>query len=298
MSEDRRLLQDLVLARSTTQRASHLREDPEALAGLTDRLFVHVGPQGARIDGTALVWESVPCSDHPVTFLGIEGDTAYFACHHVAAGDPDEWRDLRQIGSRLEARDVGLMVSAVALDNWRRSHAHCGRCGSPTADAHAGWARKCLDCDHLHFPRTDPAVIVLVRDGDDRALLGRQAQWAEGWFSTLAGFVEAGETAEAAVVREVREESGVHITADSVDYLGSQPWPFPSSLMLGYHAWTDDPSTNPDGEEIAEVRWLSRDELRTACQSGEVRLPPRISIARMLIERWFGEPIPNEWGRN
>jgi NAD+ diphosphatase len=139
---------------------------------------------------------------------------------------------------------------------------------------------------------------VLVRDPDDRALLGRQAQWADGWFSTLAGFVEAGETAEAAVVREVREESGVQITRDSVQYLGSQPWPFPSSLMLGYHAWTDDPTTDPDGEEIAEVCWLSRDELRSACQSGEVRLPPRISMARMLIERWFGEPIPNEWGRN
>ncbi|MBM3668386.1 MAG: NAD(+) diphosphatase [Actinobacteria bacterium] len=298
MSEDRRLLQDLVLAQSTTQRAGHLREDPEALAGLTDRLFVHVGPQGARIDGAALVWETIPCPDNAVTFLGVEGDTAFFACHHVASEEPDGWRDLRQIGSRLEARDVGLMVSAVALDNWRRSHAHCGRCGTQTWDADAGWARRCPECDHLHFPRTDPAVIVLVRDGDDRALLGRQAQWAEGWFSTLAGFVEAGETAEAAVVREVREESGVHITPDSVHYLGSQPWPFPSSLMLGYHAWTDDPSTDPDGEEIAEVRWLSRDELRSACQSGEVRLPPRISIARMLIERWFGEPIPSEWGRN
>lgn len=298
MSEDRRLLQDLVLSRSTTQRAGHLRENPDALAALADRQYVHVGPRGARIDGSALVWEPVPCRDHPVSFLGVEGSTAYFSCHHGEGEESDEWRDLRQIGSRLEARDVGLMVSAVALDNWRRSHAHCGRCGAPSEDAHAGWARRCPDCDHLHFPRTDPAVIVLVRDGDDRALLGRQAQWAEGWFSTLAGFVEAGETAEAAVVREVREESGVHITLDSVHYLGSQPWPFPSSLMLGYHAWTEDPTTNPDGEEIAEVRWLSRDELRTACQSGEVRLPPRISIARMLIERWFGEPIPSEWGRN
>lgn len=298
MSEDRRLLHDLVLAQSTTQRAGHLRENPDALAELTERQYVHVGPRGARVDGNALVWEAAPCLEHAVSFLGVEGATAYFSCHHGEGEESEEWRDLRQIGSRLEARDVGLMVSAVALDNWRRSHAHCGRCGSASEDTHAGWARRCPACEYLHFPRTDPAVIVLVRDPDDRALLGRQAQWAEGWFSTLAGFVEAGETAEAAVVREVREESGVHITPDSVHYLGSQPWPFPSSLMLGYHAWTEDPSTDPDGEEIAEVRWLSREELRAACQSGEVRLPPRISIARMLIERWFGEPIPREWGRN
>ena len=152
----------------------------------------------------------------------------------------------------------------------------------------------------MHFPRTDPAVIVLVRDPDDRALLGRQGRWTEGWFSTLAGFVEAGESAEAALRREVREESGIVIGSDphAIAYLGSQPWPFPASIMLGYHAWTDDPDTlEPDGEEIVETRWLSREELASACSTGEVRLPPDISIARRLIERWYGGPLPGDWSR-
>lgn len=296
MSQDHHLLEDLVLARTGTERAGHLREDAQALALHEERRYLHVGPRGARVAVDAIVWEDDPCVGNPVTFLGLESSTAYFACHHDD-DDRDDWRDLRHVGSRLEARDVGLVVSAVALDNWRRSHLFCGRCGGRTQDVQAGWARRCPVCEFVHFPRTDPAVIALVRDRDDRALLGRQTRWAPGWFSTLAGFVEAGETAEAAVVREVREESGVVIEPGSIRYLGSQPWPFPSSLMLGYHAWTDDPTTNPDGDEIAEIRWFAREELRQACVSGDVRLPPRVSIARMLIERWFGEELPNEWGR-
>jgi NAD+ diphosphatase len=142
-------------------------------------------------------------------------------------------------------------------------------------------------------------VIVLVRDRDDRALLGRQARWAEGWFSTLAGFVESGESAEAAVRREVHEESGVVIAdgPDDLRYLGSQPWPFPCSLMLGYHAWTDDPRIQVDGVEIAEARWFTRDELAAACTSGDVRLPPPVSIARRLVERWYGAELPGDWSR-
>ncbi|MGA0209023.1 MAG: NAD(+) diphosphatase, partial [Candidatus Nanopelagicales bacterium] len=144
-----------------------------------------------------------------------------------------------------------------------------------------------------------PAVIVLVRDEHDRALLGRQVRWEPTWFSTLAGFVEAGESAEAAVRREVREESGVSIGDEARDlvYLGSQPWPFPASLMLGYHAWAADPSIEVDGEEIAEARWFTREELATACESGDISLPPDVSIARKLIERWFGSALPGEWSR-
>lgn len=296
MSQDHHLLEDLVLARTTTQRAGYLRDDAEALAEFRERQFLHVGPRGTRVTVDAVVWESDPCDGKTITFLGVEGSTAFFACHHDE-DEHDDWRDLRQVGSRLDDRDVGLVVSAVALDNWRRAHRFCGRCGSPMQDAQSGWAKRCTHCDYLHFPRTDPAVIALVRDREDRALLGRQSRWAPGWFSTLAGFVEAGETAEAAVLREVREESGVHIDPGSIRYLGSQPWPFPSSLMLGYHAWTDDPATKPDGDEIAEVRWFTRDELREACDTKDVLLPPRVSIARMLIERWFGDRLPQEWGR-
>ena len=140
-------------------------------------------------------------------------------------------------------------------------------------------------------------MIVLVRDDRDRALLARQRRWEAGWFSTLAGFVEAGESAEAAVVREVREEAGVILDESRVQYLASQPWPFPGSLMLGYHAWSLTTEVEPDGDEIAEARWFTRDDLRAACETGEVLLPPRISIARALIEEWFGEVLPGNWIR-
>lgn len=191
------------------------------------------------------------------------------------------------------------MVTAIALDNWSRTHTRCPRCGGPTSFAEAGWSRRCVVDETSHFPRTDPAVIVLVIDRQDRALLGRQGRWEPGWMSTLAGFVESGESAEAALRREVLEEAGVRIGAGAGDiaYLGSQPWPFPNSLMLGYHAWTDDVDAVPDGEEIVEVRWYSRDEMRAACESGELLLPPQVSIARKLIERWYGTTLPGNWGR-
>jgi NTP pyrophosphohydrolases containing a Zn-finger, probably nucleic-acid-binding len=191
------------------------------------------------------------------------------------------------------------MVTAVALDNWSRTHRHCPRCGGALTWREAGWSRRC-DADEVsHFPRTDPAVIVLVRDEQDRALLGRQGRWEPTWYSTLAGFVEAGESAEAAVRREVAEESGVRIgaAASDIQYLGSQPWPFPASLMLGYHAFAEDPKIDVDGEEIVHARWFSREELAAACESGEISLPPQVSIARKLIERWFGAPLPGDWSR-
>lgn len=207
------------------------------------------------------------------------------------------WRDLRGIGADLNARDAGLLTTTVALARWHDGHVRCTRCGEPTVPAAAGWMRICPAEGIEHYPRTEPAVIVVVRDPDDRALLGRRAEWASGWFSALAGFVEAGESAEAAVVREAEEEAGVRCDPRRLEYLGSQPWPFPASLMLGYHAWTDDASVRPDGEEIADVRWFTRAELIDGCASGEVRLPPRVSIARHLVERWVGQVLPGDWSR-
>jgi NAD+ diphosphatase len=165
--------------------------------------------------------------------------------------------------------------------------------------AAGGWVRQCPADSSEHYPRTDPAVIMLVRDEFDRALLGHQSIWPDAMFSTLAGFVEPGETAEAAVRREVLEESGIVIGSDPDDvvYLGSQPWPFPSSLMLGYHARAASSDVTVDGVELSEARWFSRDELRVACTEGSVRIPPPISIARRLIERWYGEPMPSSWTR-
>jgi NAD+ diphosphatase len=193
---------------------------------------------------------------------------------------------LRALGDTLVGADAGLLLHALALGNWHEQHQRCSRCGAPTTAALGGHLRRCPDgCEH--YPRTDPAVIALVVDGDDRALLGHQARWPDRWFSTLAGFVEAGESAEQALFREIEEEVGIRI--DSARYLGSQPWPFPSSLMLGYRAAVagTGPQPQPDGLEIAEARWFSRAQLREEADAGLVRLPPRLSIASKLINDWL-----------
>lgn len=207
------------------------------------------------------------------------------------------WAGLREVGAALGDRDAGLLVMAVALANWHATHPHCPRCGAVSEPAQAGWSRTCVVDASQHFPRSDPAVIVLVTDDEDRALLGRRGDWPPGWFSTLAGFVEAGESAEMAVLREIGEEAGIAV--DRLDYLGSQPWPFPSSLMLGYRARlaAGSPEARPDGEEITELRWLSRDELREGCEDGSVRVPSSLSIARRLVEQWYGAELPGSWSR-
>lgn len=184
---------------------------------------------------------------------------------------------------------AGLAVVAVALANWHSTSRFCGRCGARTVIATAGWTRNCTGCLVEHFPRTDPAVIMAVLSPDDRILLGNSTKWPADRFSTLAGFVEPGETLEAAVRREVFEESGVH--TGEVTYLGSQPWPFPGSLMLGYFATATSTEITVDGEEIRQARWFSRTELAAEVASGQLSLPGVSSIARRLIEHWYGEKI-------
>jgi NAD+ diphosphatase len=184
-------------------------------------------------------------------------------------------------------------VLAVGLANWHATHRHCPRCGAPTVVEQAGFVRRCPADGSEHSPRTDPAIIVLVTDASgDLALLGSSGRWGPGRFSTLAGFVEPGEAAEGAVVREVLEESGVAI--GEVTYLGSQPWPFPSSLMLGFTARALDPDAVPqgDGVEIVEARWFSRAQVLAGIADGSLGLPPAVSIARRLIEHWFGAELP------
>lgn len=307
MDPDRQLLTTLMLARGVVDRDAVRRDDPDWLAARQadpGSRLLRVNGGGVQVVDDAgrprLAGPSTVGVTADLTFLGVDEDGAAWFAEHVGERDGEGWADLRQVGSLLDDRDAGLVVTAVALDNWLATHRRCPRCGAPTVHHAAGWSRRCPDDGSEHFPRTDPAVIVLVRDRADRALLGRQGRWAEGWFSTLAGFVEAGESAEAAVRREVLEESGVRIgdAPDDLAYLGSQPWPFPASLMLGYHAWTDAPDTiDVDGDEIAEARWFAREELAAACAAGEVRLPPDISIARRLIERWYGGELPGDWSR-
>jgi NAD+ diphosphatase len=233
-------------------------------------------------------------------FLGIDSSgTPYFAADLAdrAADVATDLLTVRELGLAAVAEpDFPLVITAVALLNWHRRHPRCPVCGAPTELANAGWLRTCPVDSSQHFPRVDPAVIMLVIDEQDRALLGRQQRWPEHWFSTLAGFVEPGETLETAVRREVREEVGVAL--ERVDYLASQPWPFPSSLMLGFHARSAPGATiSADGEEIAEARWFTRGALVESCTSGSVRLPPRLSISRWLIEQWYGEALPGDWSR-
>jgi NAD+ diphosphatase len=236
--------------------------------------------------------------------LAVEDGTAFLALlvdADAPEGDLDgvRWNGLREVGATLGDRDAGLLVMAVALGNWHATHPRCPRCGAVTVPTMGGWSRTCPEDATQHFPRSDPAVIVLVTDDADRALLGRRAEWAPGWYSTLAGFVEAGESAEMAVVREMAEEAGVLVDVGRLDYLGSQPWPFPSSLMLGYRARVASGSAEarPDGVEISELRWFSREEMLAGAEDGSVRIPPPLSIARRLIEHWYGAELPGTWSR-
>ncbi|WP_313022547.1 NAD(+) diphosphatase [Mobilicoccus sp.] len=208
--------------------------------------------------------------------------------------DPDGraepvWRTLREVGPWMPSGDVGWWMTAQGLLLWHRTHRFCPRCGAATRVASAGWTRVCTNDGRENYPRTDPAVIMGIRDADDRLLLARSPQWPEGRRSVLAGFVEPGESLEDAVRREVAEEVGVRV--GRVEYHGSQPWPFPASLMLGFAGWVDDPGLEIDPGEIAEAQWYTRAEVGAGVAAGSLMLPGRMSIARRLIEAWYGEAL-------
>lgn len=210
----------------------------------------------------------------------------------MALAAPDDWVGLRDVGAELSDRDAGLLTEALSLVNWHASHRFSPRTGGPLAPEQGGWVLRAADDTAEVFPRTDPAIIVAVLDQHDRLLLGSNALWEGNRYSLLAGFVEPGESLEAAVVREIFEESGIRVV-DPV-YLGSQPWPFPASLMLGFRA-TADPAQEwtltPDGTEILDLRWFTREELR---DERDIVLPGKTSIARAIIEGWLGGPIGQE----
>lgn len=305
-------LERLALSRATLDRAAHLRIDPDLLRRVVGDVSTRVllldgdrAPIAHTADGPRLQLVSPeqagPALADPAAtiFLGVDA-----AGHsHVAVRDVGrsggagsvatdavtDWAGLREVGAHLGDTDAGIMTTAVALTNWHATHPRCARCGEPTEMIQAGWVRRCPNCGAEHYPRTDPAVIMSVVDPDDRLMLGHQAVWPAGRFSTLAGFVEPGESLEAAVRREVYEESGVEV--GEVTYLGNQPWPFPSSLMLGFRAEARTTELRPDGQELAVVRWFTRADLARAVTDGDVVLPPSVSIARRLIEHWYGSPI-------
>ena len=302
---DFRLHEVPLLSRVGADRADQLRTDVEAAAaGWADAALLRVDSRNQVLvaGGRVVLGAAADLADKPppdAVFLGrIENGRHVWAVRGAlqASDDPGvqpEVVNLRSLGPIFDDTSSQLVSSAIALLNWHDSARFSSVDGSPTRPARAGWSRINPLTGHEEFPRIDPAVICLVHDGGDRAVLARQGVWPERMFSLLAGFVEAGESFEVCVAREIREEIG--LTVRDVRYLGSQPWPFPRSLMVGFHAVgdpTEEFSFN-DGE-IAEARWFTRDEVRAALEAGDwsssskskLLLPGSISIARVIIESW------------
>ena len=286
-------------------RAEHLRGDASALAALwprarvivvdaegraaasdTDGLFMLDGAGVAGLTGPGAASASAP-APAAALFLGLRGDEAWFALRADAvAADVPRWIDLRSAAAAWPAFEATAFAQARAVLHWQSRHRHCGACGGAVEFLRSGWLGHCPQCRLEHYPRTDPAVIVAVSDGR-RLLLGRNAGWPPHRYSTLAGFVEPGESLEQTVAREVFEESGVRIR--ETRYVTSQPWPFPSSLMLGFAAAAE-PDEPRVGDELEDARWFTFDEvdaaLRGASPEGGLLLSPSISISRWLVEHW------------
>ena len=303
------LLQDLALARFTVDRAAAVRANPNWIDDAwndarTRILLVDQGKIPVTDDLSPILLQpsafAVALEDlrDATVLLGLDDEHTYVAVfgHKDHLGEAT-WVSLRDFGSTLSARDVGLAITATALATWHATHLYCPLCGGSTQVTQAGWARHCVTDDKTHFPRTEPAMIVAVEDDQERILLGRRTGWEPSWFSTLAGFVEAGESCEAAVVREVLEESGIQVDPTSLRYLGSQPWPFPASLMMGYRAKALNTDAVPGDDEMHEVKWFTRSEFEHACRAGQLKLPNPTSIAWRLIEHWYGQELQLNWSR-
>jgi NAD+ diphosphatase len=294
-----------VFAGPYLDRAAHLRSDEtwfsNALKDRTSRvvavwnsrnLVSAAGPRAAL-----LTLDKIPAEQRNLSSLILLGcaDGIHLFAYEFESIDPPQFgsgtrfEDLRLVASLLPANDAGILAYARALVSWRRRHRFCGSCGCPTLPARGGHVLVCTNasCRHEQFPRLDPAIIVLITDGE-RALLGRQATWPLGRYSTIAGFVEPGESLEDAVVREVLEETGVLV--DNIEYHSSQPWPFPSSLMIGFSARAVTHEIERRDDELEDARWFSREEVA----AGTPVLPPQQSISFSLIEHWFneGSPVP------
>jgi NAD+ diphosphatase len=305
-------------------RADHLRNDADALAairsdGQTRAVVFWRGKPMVELDGTALARVGMDhfilqhAKEDPV-FLGLVAGTAVFGFdisswepvdidpqalgqffdpsvnRHPDLPDTVGFAEVRGIMAGLSREDAELVASALGVLNWHRSHRFCAKCGSRSAMHSAGWMRKCPDCDTSHFPRTDPVVIMLITHNED-VLLGRSPHWPEGMYSLLAGFMEPGESIEAAVRREIFEESGIRI--GPVSYLASQPWPFPSSLMIGCAGTALTRDITLDEQELEDAKWVSKESLIDAMTGKVQGMNParKGSIARFLIDHWLADTL-------
>jgi len=279
------------------RRASQLRSDALAAAARharATRLIAVGADQTIALDGRARLARLGPetaAPDADLTLLGVDDDGttlfAYDATDALGAGRGREFAALREVALGLEASEAALAAQAVAMVNWHRTHRFCGRCGARTEVEQAGHARRCPGCGAHLFPRTDPAVIMLVVSGD-RCVLSRRFGAPENRWSALAGFVEPGETPEAAVAREVREEVGLEV--GPVRYKGAQPWPFPASLMLGFEAGLAPGAADGlaiEHAELLDARWFTRAALREALGDGQIDLPSELSLGHRLIQDWI-----------
>ncbi len=289
---------DITFSGSYIDRQGSLRSDPAALdAARTERstrfIVIWRGQCLIHEAGIALLTgvDISALTQHPEhsTFLGTRNHSHIFALDIDMQEAPDCGTDmqfvgLRSISMQLNAADAALAAYARAILGWQNNHQHCGLCGAQTATAEGGFVMVCTndDCGHRSFPRLDPAVIVLVHH-NERALLGRQPQWPKHRFSTIAGFVEPGESLEDAVRREVIEETNIRV--GKATYRASQPWPFPAALMVGFHAHGLSADIKLNDGELEEARWVTRQDI----SSGDIVLPPEVSVAYHLIETWFDQ---------
>lgn len=303
-----RVLPHVALSQHAHDRHGRLREDDswldERWADPETRVLVIAGARVRPVEGR-LAWVSPQeAPDGLRVLLGERDGVVHFAVivdPDDAPGDRNEWVVLRAVVQSLAEEafaDGPLVLHAIGLAEWLWATRHCPRCGGRLAPRQAGHVLRCSSCGRDQFPRSDPAVIMVVTDGEpgspgERALLGRSPAWPEGRYSTLAGFVEPGETMEDAVRREVEEETGVRV--GEVSYFGSQPWPLPASLMVGFTARAVETAIDVDGSEIEDARWFTREQMRAEAEAGTLVLPGGVSISRSLVESWYGGSLPGRW---
>ena len=294
---------EIALSRHPHDRIADRRTDEawlaETWASDSTKVLVIAGTRIQPVDG-GIAWISPKDAPEGTRVLLGERDGSVWFAVILDGGEVDEsWLPLRFLVPALAEDpddEAALIVHAIGIAEWIWATRHCIRCGGSYEPMQLGHVLRCTDCGREEFPRTDPAVIMVVTDGeapDDRCLLGRHPSWPSGRYSTLAGFVEPGESIEQAVRREVLEESGIKV--GDVEYFGSQPWPLPRSLMIGCLAKATSADISVDGEEIEEARWFSRAQMKDEAEAGTLALPGGISISRSLIEHWYGGPLPGQW---